>query len=213
MIKTGTMKYLILKITMIEEKYSTAKDYKKARGRVSLISSSLSITITLIILITGFYGYVSDYIYTTFSSPFLHSAIFFLFFYFLNMLVSIPINYYSTFIIEEKFGFNKTTKKTFLADILKGTLMSILIGGLLLAVAILILNNFSEGFWFWLWLSLSIFTVFISMFYTSLIVPIFNKLSPLEDGSLKTKIQQYSDKIGYSLKNIFVIDGSKEILS
>ena len=125
------------------------------------------------------------------------------------MLVSIPINYYSTFIIEEKFGFNKTTKKTFLADILKGTLMSILIGGLLLAVAILILNYFSEGFWFWLWLSLSIFTVFISMFYTSLIVPIFNKLSPLEDGSLKTKIQQYSDKIGYSLKNIFVIDGSK----
>ena len=125
------------------------------------------------------------------------------------MLVSIPINYYSTFIIEEKFGFNKTTIKTFLADILKGTLMSILIGGLLLAVAILILNYFSEGFWFWLWLSLSIFTVFISMFYTSLIVPIFNKLSPLEDGSLKTKIQQYSDKIGYSLKNIFVIDGSK----
>ena len=191
------------------KKYSTAKEYKKARGRVSLISSSLSITITLIILITGFYGYVSDYIYTTFSSPFLHSAIFFLFFYFLNMLVSIPINYYSTFIIEEKFGFNKTTIKTFLADILKGTLMSILIGGLLLAVAILILNYFSEGFWFWLWLSLSIFTVFISMFYTSLIVPIFNKLSPLEDGSLKTKIQQYSDKIGYSLKNIFVIDGSK----
>ena len=191
------------------KKYSTAKEYKEARGRVSLISSSLSITITLIILITGFYGYVSDYIYTKFSSPFLHSAIFFLFFYFLNMLVSIPINYYSTFIIEEKFGFNKTTKKTFLADILKGTLMSILIGGLLLAVAILILNYFSEGFWFWLWLSLSIFTVFISMFYTSLIVPIFNKLSPLEDGSLKTKIQQYSDKIGYSLKNIFVIDGSK----
>ena len=72
------------------------------------------------------------------------------------MLVSIPINYYSTFIIEEKFGFNKTTKKTFLADILKGTLMSILIGGLLLAVAILILNYFSEGFWFWLWLSLSL---------------------------------------------------------
>ena len=72
------------------KKYSTAKEYKKARGRVSLISSSLSITITLIILITGFYGYVSDYIYTTFSSPFLHSAIFFLFFYFLNMLVSIP---------------------------------------------------------------------------------------------------------------------------
>ena len=114
-----------------KEKYSTAKDYKKARGRISLISSSLSITITLIILITGFYGYVSDYIYTIFSSPFLHSAIFFLFFYFLNMLVSIPINYYSTFIIEEKFGFNKTTKKTFLADILKGTMMSILIGGLL----------------------------------------------------------------------------------
>ena len=113
-----------------KKKYSTAKDYKKARSRITLISSSLSITITLIILITGFYGYVSDFIYTSFSSPFLHSAIFFLFFYILNMIVSIPINYYSTFTIEERFGFNKTTKKTFFADILKGTLMSILIGGL-----------------------------------------------------------------------------------
>jgi STE24 endopeptidase len=123
--------------------------------------------------------------------------------------VSIPISYYSTFIIEEEFGFNKTTLGTFFADIIKGILMSLLIGGLLLGAALFIYDYFSDGFWIWLWIGLSLFTIFISMFYTTLIVPIFNKLSPLENGTLKEKIENYSNGIGYSLKNIFIIDGSK----
>ena len=190
-------------------KYLKAKNYKKSRGKVSLISSILSTSLTLLILTTGIYGYVSDYIYKIYSSSFLHSAAFFLFFYLINMVISIPISYYSTFVVEEKFGFNKTSSKTFLMDIIKGTFMSILIGGLLLGAALFLYDYFSEGFWIWLWLALSLFTIFMSMFYTTLIVPIFNKLSPLEDGNLKDKIQNYSKEIGYSLKNIFIIDGSK----
>ena len=94
-------------------------------------------------------------------------------------------------------------------DILKGTFMSIIIGGLLLGAAVFLYYYFNEGFWVWLWIGLSLFIIFMSMFYTTLIVPIFNKLSPLEDGTLKHKIQNYSKEIGYSLKNIFIIDGSK----
>ena len=192
-----------------KEKYLKAKNYKKFRGKVSLISSILSTSLTLLILITGIYGYVSDYIYKMYSSSFLHSATFFLFFYLINMVISIPISYYSTFVVEEKFGFNKTSLKTFLMDMIKGTFISIIIGGLLLGTALFLYDYFSEGFWIWLWLGLSLFTIFMSMFYTTLIVPIFNKLSPLEDGNLKDKIQNYSKEIGYSLKNIFIIDGSK----
>ena len=192
-----------------KERYLKAKEYKKARGKISLISSLMSIVITLAILMSGFYGIVSDYIFEIYSSSFLHSGFFFLFFYLINLFVSIPISYYSTFVIEEKFGFNKTTNKIFIIDLIKGLFVSIIIGGALLAAALFIYDYFNDGFWLWLWLVLSVFTLFMSMFYTSLIVPIFNKLSPLEDGSLKEKIQKYSDKIGYSLKNIFIIDGSK----
>jgi len=192
-----------------KNRYKKAKEYKKARGKISLISSLMSIIITLVILISGFYGVVSDYIFERYSSSFLHSGVFFLFFYLINLFISIPISYYSTFVIEEKFGFNKTTNKIFIIDLIKGLFVSIIIGGALLAAALFIYDYFNDGFWLWLWLVLSVFTLFMSMFYTSLIVPIFNKLSPLEDGSLKEKIQKYSDKIGYSLKNIFIIDGSK----
>ena len=192
-----------------KERYLKAKEYKKARGKISLISSLISIVITLAILMSGFYGIVSDYIFEIYSSSFLHSGFFFLFFYLINLFVSIPISYYSTFVIEEKFGFNKTTNKIFIIDLIKGLFVSIIIGGALLAAALFIYDYFNDGFWLWLWLVLSVFTLFMSMFYTSLIVPIFNKLSPLEDGSLKEKIQKYSDNIGYSLKNIFIIDGSK----
>ena len=125
------------------------------------------------------------------------------------MIISIPVSYYSTFIIEEEFGFNKTTLRTFFLDIIKGILMSLVIGGLLLGAALFVYDYFSDGFWIWLWIGLSLFTIFISMFYTTLIVPIFNKLSPLDNGTLKEKIENYSKNIGYSLKNIFIIDGSK----
>tara|TARA_X000001036_G_scaffold12881_1_gene11084 strand:- start:1322 stop:2551 length:1230 start_codon:yes stop_codon:yes gene_type:complete len=192
-----------------KEQYLKAKNYKKARGKVSLFSSCISTLLTLLILSTGFYGYVSDYIYEIYSSKFIHSAIFFLFFYLINMIISIPVSYYSTFVIEEEFGFNKTTLRVFFTDIAKGTLMSLIIGGLLLGAALFIYDYFSDGFWVWLWIGLSVFTIFISMFYTTLIVPVFNKLSPLENGTLKEKIENYSNDIGYSLKNIFIIDGSK----
>ena len=192
-----------------KKRYLKAKDYKNARGKVSLISSSLSIILTLVILLSGFYGFISDYIYEKYPSTFLHSGFFFLFFYLINLLVSIPISYYSTFVIEEKFGFNKTSRKTFILDLIKGLFISIIIGGVLLAAALFIYDYFNDGFWIYLWIGLSAFTLFISMFYTTLIVPIFNKLSPLEDGSLKEKIEKYSTEIGYSLRNIFIIDGSK----
>ena len=192
-----------------ESDYKKAKSYKLDRDKVSLISSLISTTLTIIFIFSGFYGKVSDYSLYYFDNLFLQSAGFFLFFLLISTIISLPISYYSIFTIEEKYGFNKSTLSTFIKDKIKGLIISLLIGGFILYISIQLYNFFEANFWLWLWVFLSAIIIFTNMFYTTLIVPIFNKLSPLEEGSLKNKIEKYSKKIGYSLDKIFVIDGSK----
>ncbi len=192
-----------------KEKYLKARNYKKEYGKISFISSTLSTIITLSLLYLGIYGWVSDYFVMNYENYFIQSGLFFLSFFLLNTIVSIPFQYYSTFYIEEKYGFNKTTLKVFINDRIKGILLSILIGGLILFIALFIYHKIENNFWVYLWIFISTFIIFLQMFYTSLIVPLFNKLTPLEEGSLKNKINEYSKKIGYSIDNIFIIDGSK----
>ena len=192
-----------------KDKYKKAKEYKKANGKLSFFSSTINFSITIFLLILGLYGKVSDYFMINFDNIFIQSSLFFLTFYLFNLIVSIPFQYYSTFYIETKFGFNKTTINTFILDKLKGVFLALIIGGALLYATLLVYSKISDGFWIYLWLGLSFFTLFMNMFYTSLIVPLFNKLVPISEGSLKEKIETYSKKIGYSLNNIFIIDGSK----
>ena len=192
-----------------ESDYKKAKSYKLDRDKISLISSLISTTLTIIFIFSGFYGKVSDYSLYYFDSPFLQSASFFLFFLMISTIINLPISYYSIFTIEEKYGFNKSTMSTFIKDKIKGLIISLLIGGFILYISIQLYSFFEANFWLWLWVFLSAIIIFTNMFYTTLIVPIFNKLSPLEEGSLKNKIEKYSKKIGYSLDKIFVIDGSK----
>ena len=192
-----------------ESDYKKAKSYKLDRDRVSLISSLITTILTIIFIFSGVYGKVSDYSLYYFDSPFLQSASFFLFFLMISTIINLPISYYSIFTIEEKYGFNKSTLSTFIKDKIKGLIISLLIGGFILYISIQLYSFFEANFWLWLWVFLSAIIIFTNMFYTTLIVPIFNKLSPLEEGSLKNKIEKYSKKIGYSLDKIFVIDGSK----
>ena len=192
-----------------EDKYLKAKNYSKEKGKVSLISSTLSTLITLLFLVFGGYGWLDDFISLYYDIPFLKSGVFFLVLFILSDFISIPFSCYNTFVIEEKYGFNKTTVKTFVLDKIKGYLLTLIIGGVLLFGAIYIVSLLENGFWVWLWLSLSVIMLLVNMFYADLIVPIFNKLTPLETGSLREKIESYTNKVGYSLKNIYIIDGSK----
>ena len=201
-----------------EEKYKTAKSYALSKNKIGLFSSSISFLFIISLLLFNGYGFidqlVSSDILKSFlpfdiNSSFAQSGLFFLILFILNSIISIPFSYYNTFIIEEKFGFNKTTKSTFFLDILKSSLLSIFIGGALLFLALYLYDNLNDGFWLWLWIGLSFLMIFINMFYADLIVPIFNKLKPLEDGELRQKIEKYSKEVGYLLKNIYVIDGSK----
>ena len=192
-----------------EDKYLKAKNYSKEKGKVSLISSTLSTLITLLFLVFDGYGWLDNFISLYYDIPFLKSGIFFLVLFILSDFISIPFSCYNTFVIEEKYGFNKTTVKTFVLDKIKGYLLTLIIGGVLLFGAIYIVSLLENGFWVWLWVSLSIILLLVNMFYADLIVPIFNKLTPLENGSLREKIESYTNKVGYSLKNIYIIDGSK----
>ena len=192
-----------------EDKYLKAKNYSKEKGKVSLISSTLSTLITLLFLIFNGYGWLDNFIAVYYTIPFLKSGIFFLVLFILSDFISIPFSCYNTFVIEEKYGFNKTTVKTFVLDKVKGYLLTLIIGGVLLFGAIYIVSLLENGFWVWLWISLSVIMLLVNMFYADLIVPIFNKLTPLEAGSLREKIESYTKKVGYSLKNIYIIDGSK----
>ena len=192
-----------------EDKYLKAKNYSQEKGKVSLISSTLSTLITLLFLIFEGYGWLDNFISLYYDIPFLKSGIFFLVLFILSDFISIPFSCYNTFVIEEKYGFNKTTVKTFVLDKIKGYLLTLIVGGILLFGVIYIVSLLENSFWFWLWLSLSFIMLIVNMFYADLIVPIFNKLTPLEAGSLREKIESYTKKVGYSLKNIYIIDGSK----
>ncbi len=191
------------------DKYQKAKNYKIERGKISLLNSSISFVITLLMLFFFGFGLISEYAVSFSDSTIIQSCIFFMIFHLLTTFLGMPFSYYSTFFIEEKYGFNKTTLKTFIVDKIKGLFISSLFIIVLTSLAIVSIEYFSTGFWIWLWIGLSLFMVFLNMFYADLIVPIFNKLTPLENGELRSKIESYSKKVGYSLKNIFVIDGSK----
>jgi STE24 endopeptidase len=124
-------------------------------------------------------------------------------------LVTLPFSLYRTFVIEERFGFNKTTWKLFLLDKLKGWLLMLVLGGGMLALVVWLYQWAGQDFWIFAWLVISAFTLFMNLFYSRLIVPIFNRQTPLNEGSLKTRIEAYAKSVGFELRHIFVIDGSK----
>ena len=201
-----------------KEKYKKAKNYALSKNKIGLFSSSISFLLVISLLFFNGYGIIDQFANSDFfksfeslkiNSSFIQSGVFFLILFILNSVISIPFSYYNTFVIEEKFGFNKTTKSTFFIDIIKSTFLSLFIGGILLFLVLFLYDNLNEGFWLWLWIGLSLLMILVNMFYADLIVPIFNKLTPLGDGELRNKIEKYSKDVGYLLKNIYVIDGSK----
>jgi len=164
--------------------------------------------ILLILFFDGF-AFLDDYIRQIISNEILISLVFFGVLMFLSSLISLPFSIYSTFVIEEKYGFNKTTVKIFILDTIKGAVLSVILGGGILFLIIYLYQTFGSNFWILAWGVVTIFMLFMNMFYSQLIVPLFNKQEPLEEGGLRDAIEEFSEKAGFQLKNIFVIDGSK----
>lgn len=192
-----------------EEKYKKQQTYQRENYKFGLLTSSFSFAITLAMFL--FYGFalVDSWAWSFTSNAILAALIFFGIIMFASDILNTPFSVYDTFVIEEKYGFNKTTPKTFILDKIKGWFVGALIGGGLLALIIFIYSKTGELFWIYAWLVVSAFSVFMAMFYSNLIVPLFNKQTPLEEGELRTAIKNFADKVGFKLDNIYVINGSK----
>ncbi len=191
------------------EEYKKSQEYKKANYTFGIISSSFSLIITILFLLFGGFNWVDTIARSFTDNPILIALIFFGIIMLGSDIITTPFSYYNTFVIEEKFGFNKSTKKLFFLDKIKGWGMTIILGGAILSLIIWFFQWAGTNFWIYTWAVIALFSVFMNMFYSKLIVPLFNKQTPLENGSLKTKIEAYAKKVGFELQNIFVIDGSK----
>lgn len=191
------------------KEYEKSMRYKKEKYHFGLISSFFSLLILLIFLFSDGFDFVDGLARSISGNEIVVGLIFFGIIMLASDILSLPFSYYNTFVIEEKYGFNKTTKTTFWLDKLKGWAMTIIVGGGILALIIWFYQLTENDFWLYAWALAAVFSVFINMFYAKLIVPLFNKQTPLENGSLRNKIEAYASKVGFTLKNIFVIDGSK----
>lgn len=189
--------------------YEKSQRYHKGQARFSFLSSAFSFIVSLALLGFGGFGYLDSLLRPLIDNEILLSLAFFGALFVLSDIINTPFQWYSVFVIEEKFGFNKTTPKTFVLDKLKGYLLGAIIGGLLGYVLLWLIQELGTDFWLYALGVMALFILVTNLFYTSLILPLFNKLTPLADGALKEKIEQYAKGVSFPLDNIFVIDGSK----
>ncbi len=192
-----------------KEKYQKSMAYKKVNYRFAILTGTFSLAVILLMLFYSGFAFADDLVRNVTQHPILVALLFFGLLMFASDLINIPFTLYDTFVIEERFGFNKTTVKTFIFDKLKSWMLGIIMGGGILAVIVWFYTLTGKNFWIFAWIFISIYTIFMYMFYSNLIVPLFNKQTPLEDGELRDAITAFSDKAGFKLKNVFVIDGSK----
>lgn len=199
----------ILESFFPKDKYEKAISYNATKDKFSFISGAFSFTLTVVVISLGILGDINDYLLTVTDNTILHALLFFGVIFIGSDILNLPFSYYNTFVIEEKFGFNKATKKIFFMDKIKGYILTAIIGGGILAILLLLIDAIGANFWIWFWIVISIFMIGINMLYTSVIVPLFNKLTPLEDGELRTAIEEYAKSVNFPLTNVYVIDGSK----
>ncbi len=190
-------------------KYQKSLEYQKAQTQFSFLTSAFSFALSFSMLLFGGFGWLDSQLRPIIPNEIILALVFFGVLMIVSDLLTIPFQWYSTFVIEEKFGFNKTTTKTFILDKLKGYALGAVIGGALLSILIYLVNTLGPDFWIWFGLLAASFILFVNMFYTSLILPLFNKLTPLGDGELKSAIETFSKKVNFPLENIYVMDGSK----
>jgi len=191
------------------KEYKKSQSYKKTNHRFGIVTSLFSIVLTISFFFLDGFSLVDHFARVYSENSIVITLIFFGIILIGSDLLTTPFSYYKTFVIEQKFGFNKTSKKTFFIDKLKGLLMSILIGGFILALITWFYEFAGAYFWLYAWGLVTVFSLFMNMFYSKIIVPLFNKQTALEEGDLKDAITKYANSVGFTLNNIFVINGSK----
>ena len=190
-------------------KYLKSLAYHKELTYFSFLTSAVSFLLSFAMLYFGGFGWLDTLLRLSIHNEIILALVFFGVLMLASDILTIPFQLHNTFVIEEKYGFNKTTAKTFIADKLKGYLLAGLIGGALLSILIYLIQAIGPSFWIWFSVIASLTILLVNMFYTSVILPMFNTLTPLQDGELKNMIEMFAKKINFPLDIIFIIDGSK----
>ncbi len=191
------------------EKYFKSLDYHREQTNFGFITAAFSLSISLLMLFFGGFGMLDIFLRHYFHNEIILALAFFGTLVLASDLLTLPFQWHATFVIEENYGFNKTTVRTFITDKLKGYALGAVIGGALVSMLIYLVQTIGPNFWIWFGLAAAAFILFVNMFYTSLILPLFNKLTPLADGELKASIEAFAARIQFPLDNIFIMDGSK----
>lgn len=191
----------------IEREKSIA--YSAEKTNFGFISSTFSTVIMILALALGWFAVLDELIRERFDNEIVISLLFIAVLSVISWWLNLPFQLYSIFKIEAKYGFNKTTVATFISDAIKGSAIAVVLGGSLLSAVLWLYQELGSNFWIFAWALVSAFSLLMFMFGTSLILPLFNKLKPVEAGDLRTEIEKYCAAQGYSLGRLFVMDGSK----
>lgn len=191
-----------------EEKYAKSQEYTRVSERFGIISATYSLTVLLVFWFAGGFGWLDGWLRGFGWSEIVTGVVFIGMIFLGNTLLTLPLQIYDTFVIEERFGFNKTTPGTFAADQAKGLLLGAVLGIPLLVLVLWIFGTV-ENAWLWAWLAFTAFQLLMTYLAPSLILPLFNKFEPMEDGELKSRIREMAKKCEFPLAEIHVMDGSK----
>ena len=191
------------------EKYAKSQAYLKDNTRFGLLSSTFGLIVTLIVIHSGLFGLLDVFVRTQSTHPIVGGLIFFGLIFIINDIINLPFSLYGTFILEEKYGFNKTTAKTFVMDKLKGYMLTIVLGTIIMSPVLYFFNSYGENGWWIAWGIITAFMIAIQPIFVHVIAPIFNKFTPLEDGELRTAIETFSKKVDFPISRIDMMDGSK----
>jgi len=192
-----------------EDKYAKSQAYLKDNTRFGLLSSTFSLALMLIVIHTGLFGILDHIVRAQTVHPILAGLLFFGIIFIVNDMINLPISLYGTFVIEEKYGFNKTTAKTFMLDKLKGYALTFILGSVVIGPILYFFNTYGENGWWIAWGLITAFMIAVQPLFVHVIAPMFNKFAPLEEGELRTAIEVFAEKVNFPIARIDMMDGSK----
>ena len=192
-----------------KNKYAKSQEYLKTKTKFSLVSSTFSIVLIFLVIHLGIFGVLNEFVNLQTNHFILQGLLFISIIYIFQDIISLPFSLYSTFVIEEKFGFNKTTVGLFISDKIKGYAIFIVMGSIIITPILYLFHEYENFGWLIAWSLLALFMIAVQPLFVHVISPMFNKFTPLEDGELRTAIEKYTTQVDFPLARIDIMDGSK----
>jgi STE24 endopeptidase len=192
-----------------QERYGRSLSYTRKKEDFGLISFAVKSAVIITMILTGLPGTIDTFVTDLFTGPLLQGVTYILLFSLIVDLAGLPFEVYSQFVIEEEFGFNKMTARLWLTDKAKELILSLFIGIPLLALLFFFMDKTGDLWWVYGWSFFSLFQLLLFLIYPTVIAPLFNKFTPLEEGELKESLNDLAEKSGFKAKGIFLMDGSR----